>query len=58
MPSDVRAGTHGVIFLFDVNKKWTFDYVISSLPEVPPALPILILVRSPAEMMLVACVAA
>jgi hypothetical protein len=39
------AGTHGVVFLFDVTKKWTFDYVIESLSEVPPSIPVLILVQ-------------
>eukprot|EP00730_Choanoeca_flexa_P003680 TRINITY_DN11473_c1_g2_i10.p1 TRINITY_DN11473_c1_g2~~TRINITY_DN11473_c1_g2_i10.p1 ORF type:complete len:363 (+),score=53.96 TRINITY_DN11473_c1_g2_i10:951-2039(+) len=40
---DVYKGTHGAIFLFDISKKWTLDYVVNAVMEVPPAVPILVL---------------
>src|SRR5699024_2905055 len=40
---DVYKGTHGVIFLFDMTKLWTFEYVQRELKRAPPHLPILIL---------------
>ena len=39
------AGVHGVVFMFDVAKNWTFKYVERELLSVPPSIPILILVR-------------
>eukprot|EP00051_Salpingoeca_urceolata_P022045 m.352504 g.352504 ORF g.352504 m.352504 type:complete len:947 (-) comp19903_c4_seq1:89-2929(-) len=40
---DVYKGTHGVIFLFDMTKKWTFQYIERELPKVPPQIGVLIL---------------
>ncbi len=40
---DVYKGAHGVIFLFDVTKQWTFDYVTREVSKVPKGIPILVL---------------
>lgn len=40
---DVYKGTHGVVFMFDVTKIWTFEYIQRELPKVPPHIPILIM---------------
>lgn len=40
---DVYKGAHGVVFLFDVTKQWTFDYVTREMAKVPRNLPVLIL---------------
>ncbi|EDQ92971.1 uncharacterized protein MONBRDRAFT_22261 [Monosiga brevicollis MX1] len=40
---DVYKGTHGVILLCDVTKKWTVDYVIQKIADAPPNIPTLIL---------------
>ncbi len=40
---DVYQGAHGVIFLFDVTKQWTFDYVTREVPRVPEHIPVLVL---------------
>jgi hypothetical protein len=36
---DVYKGTHGVVFLFDVTKMWTFEYVDRELAKVPAHIP-------------------
>ena len=36
---DVFKGTHGVVFLFDVTKMWTFEYIDRELPKVPAHIP-------------------
>ena len=36
-------GAHGVIFLFDVTKLWTFEYIQRELPKVPKNIPVLVL---------------
>ncbi|KAK3092965.1 hypothetical protein FSP39_009445 [Pinctada imbricata] len=40
---DVYKGTHGVIFMYDVTKQWTFTYVEREIEKVPPHIPILVL---------------
>ncbi|KAF5395169.1 putative GTP-binding protein Parf, partial [Paragonimus heterotremus] len=40
---NVYKGAHGVLFVMDMTKSWTFDYVRRELPHVPPELPILVL---------------
>jgi len=40
---DVYKGTHGVIFLLDITKPWTMDYVRKESGLVPSHIPILIL---------------
>nr|KAG5693200.1 hypothetical protein BaRGS_014090 [Batillaria attramentaria] len=40
---DVYKGTHGVIFVFDITKQWTFSYVERELEKVPPHIPVLVL---------------
>lgn len=40
---DVYQGAHGVIFLFDVTKAWTFEYLTREVPKVPPHIPVLVL---------------
>nr|CAB3265395.1 rab-like protein 6 [Phallusia mammillata] len=40
---DVYKGAHAVIFLFDMTKKWTFNYVEQELPKVPAHIPALVL---------------
>lgn len=40
---DVYKGTNGVIFLFDMTKAWTFEYIEREIRHCPPHLPILIL---------------
>ncbi|KAG0186811.1 Rab-like protein 6 [Apophysomyces sp. BC1034] len=40
---NVYRNTHAVLFLFDVTKQWTFDYVNNELEKVPPNIAILIL---------------
>lgn len=41
---NVYRNTHAVIFLFDVSKQWTFDYVNNQLADVPEALSVLVIV--------------
>lgn len=41
---DVYKGTHAVIFMINVTKKWTLQYFEDNLPNVPPNMPILVLV--------------
>ena len=36
---DVYKGTHGVVFIFDVTKMWTFEYIDRELPKVPAHIP-------------------
>lgn len=36
-------GTHGVIFMVDVCKKWTYEYVQREMENVPSKLPVLVL---------------
>ena len=36
---DVYKGTHGVVFIFDVTKLWTFEYIDRELPKVPAHIP-------------------
>ncbi|KAF6774783.1 hypothetical protein AHF37_05914 [Paragonimus kellicotti] len=40
---NVYKGAHGVLFVMDMTKSWTFDYVRRELPLVPPELPVLVL---------------
>ncbi|CAG5135666.1 unnamed protein product, partial [Candidula unifasciata] len=40
---DVYKGTHGVIFVFDITKQWTFSYVEREIEKVPSQLPVLVL---------------
>ena len=40
---DVYKGAHGVIFLFDITKQWTFDYIQREIKNVPGQIPILVL---------------
>lgn len=40
---DVYKGTHGAVFLFNVAKPWTWDYVKREIPKVPLGIPILIM---------------
>ena len=40
---DVYKGTHGVVFMFDVTKMWTFEYIQREIPKVPSHIPILIM---------------
>ncbi|KAH9425261.1 Rab-like protein 6 [Dermatophagoides pteronyssinus] len=40
---DVYKGTNGVIFLFDMTKSWTFDYIQREIHHCPRNIPILIL---------------
>ncbi|XP_076454482.1 rab-like protein 6 [Babylonia areolata] len=40
---DVYKGTHGVIFVFDITKQWTFSYVEREVEKVPHHIPVLIL---------------
>ncbi|XP_059150976.1 rab-like protein 6 isoform X2 [Physella acuta] len=40
---DVYKGTHGVVFVFDITKQWTFGYVEREMEKVPSQLPILVL---------------
>ncbi|KAL1916399.1 uncharacterized protein VTP21DRAFT_5590 [Calcarisporiella thermophila] len=39
---DVYRNTNAVIFLFDVTKQWTFDYVVRELANVPHNLAVLV----------------
>ena len=38
-----HQGAHGVIFLFDVTKAWTFEYVTREVSRVPAHIPVLVL---------------
>ena len=40
---DVYKQTHGVIFIFDITKLWTFEYVKRELENVPSSIPVLVL---------------
>ena len=40
---DVYKGTHGVVFMFDVTKMWTFEYIQREISKVPSHIPILII---------------
>ena len=40
---DVYKGTHGVVFMFDVTKIWTFEYIQREILKVPCHIPILIM---------------
>ena len=40
---DVYKQTHGVIFIFDITKLWTFEYVKRELDHVPSSIPVLVL---------------
>ncbi|ODM96397.1 Rab-like protein 6 [Orchesella cincta] len=40
---DVYKNTNGVIFVFDITKNWTFEYVKREIENVPEHIPILIL---------------
>lgn len=40
---DVYKGTNGVILVFDITKKWTFDYVQKEIAKIPGHIPVLIL---------------
>ena len=41
---NVYRNCHAVIFMFDMTKPWTFEYVIKELPSVPGNVSILVLV--------------
>ena len=41
---DIYRGASCCIFMINITKKWTFDYVVRMAPEVPDEIPILILV--------------
>ncbi|BFZ20324.1 hypothetical protein BsWGS_23363 [Bradybaena similaris] len=41
--ADVYKGAHGVVFVFDITKQWTFSYVEREMEKVPSHLPVLIL---------------
>ncbi len=43
---DVYKHTNAVIFVFDITKPWTFDYIKKELPNVPKGVNIVVLVRS------------
>ena len=36
-------GTHGVLLMFDLTKRWSFDYVLKMIPTIPETIPILVL---------------
>ena len=36
---DVYKGTHGVVFIFDVTKMWTFEYIDREMLKVPAHIP-------------------
>ncbi|KAI5726588.1 hypothetical protein M8J76_005241 [Diaphorina citri] len=40
---NVYKGTNGVILIFDITKKWTFDYVQKEMDKIPGNIPVLIL---------------
>ncbi|XP_065916297.1 rab-like protein 6 isoform X2 [Dysidea avara] len=40
---DVYKGTHGVIFMFDMTKQWTYQCVTRELPLVPYHIPIVVM---------------
>uniref|UniRef100_A0A8D8XQ90 Rab-like protein 6 n=1 Tax=Cacopsylla melanoneura TaxID=428564 RepID=A0A8D8XQ90_9HEMI len=40
---NVYKGTNGVILVFDITKKWTFDYVQKEMEKIPGNIPVLIL---------------
>ncbi|KAI8334936.1 P-loop containing nucleoside triphosphate hydrolase protein [Choanephora cucurbitarum] len=40
---NVYRNSHGVIFLFDITKPWTFDYIVKELDSVPETLSVLVL---------------
>jgi len=40
---DVYKQTHGVIFIFDITKPWTFEYAKKELDRVPGSIPVLVL---------------
>src|SRR5690606_27743692 len=42
---DVYKHTNAVIFVFDITKKWTFDYIKREINKVPPGIEILCLVN-------------
>ncbi|KAH3732639.1 ADP ribosylation factor [Pelomyxa schiedti] len=39
---DVMRGTDGVVFMFDITKRWTFEYITRELPKLPPTTFVLI----------------
>jgi hypothetical protein len=41
---DVYRNAHAVLFIFDVTKQWTFDYVNNALVTVPNNVAVLVLV--------------
>ena len=40
---NVYRNTHGAIFLFDITKPWTFDYVNNELANVPESMSVLVM---------------
>ena len=40
---DVYQGAHGVVFLFDVTKMWTWEYVAREVEKVPTSIPVLVM---------------
>ncbi|CAJ0583326.1 unnamed protein product, partial [Mesorhabditis spiculigera] len=40
---DVYKGCHGVIFVFDITKQWTWEYVTTEIVNVPANVPVMIL---------------
>ena len=40
---DVYKGTHAVVFMLDITKMWTFEYLKREMPKVPPKVPIMVM---------------
>ena len=40
---NVYRNSHAALFLFDITKQWTFDYVNNELPNVPEGMAVLVL---------------
>merc|ERR1712025_291841 len=40
---DVYQSTHACIIIFDITKRWTFQYVEENLKKVPAHIPVLVL---------------
>ena len=42
---NVYRNTQGIILMFDITKKWTFEYAVRELVAVPEHMAVLLLVR-------------